>query len=99
SHPLPLPFPTRRSSDLYQQKRFARTQAIEPVITPDGRDGTLKIRQDARLLHIRLHNEAAEQPLAQQRSYYVHCIRGPLSLSAGRSEEHTSELQSRENLV
>src|SRR5690606_40567423 len=47
----------------YQQKRFARTQAIEPVITPDGRDGTLKIRQDARLLHIRLHNEAAEQPL------------------------------------
>lgn len=67
----------------YQQKRFARTQAIQPVITPDGRDGTLKIRQDARLLHIRLHNEAAEQPLDAQRTYYVHCIRGPLSLSAG----------------
>ena len=43
----------------------------------------LKIRQDARLLHIRLHNEAAEQPLDEQRTYYVHCIRGPLSLSAG----------------
>lgn len=67
----------------YQQKRFDRTQAIQPVITPDGRDGTLRIRQNASLLHVRLQQEDATQALEQKRTYYVHCIRGPLSITAG----------------
>ena len=67
----------------YQQKRFDRSQAIQPVITPDGRDGTLRIRQNASLLHVRLQQEDATQTLEQKRTYYVHCILGPLSITAG----------------
>ncbi len=67
----------------YQQKRFPRQQAIQPVITQDGRDGTLSIRQDAQLLHVRLAAESAEQVLNPARQYYVHTINGPLQLQAG----------------
>ncbi len=67
----------------YQQKRFPRQQAIQPVITPDGRDGTLSIRQDAQLVHVRLTAENAEQILNPARRYYVHAINGPLQLQAG----------------
>ncbi len=56
----------------YQQKRFPRQQAIQPVITPDGRDGTLSIRQDAQLLTMRLTAERAEQEAEPGAPMYVY---------------------------
>lgn len=67
----------------YQQQRFARRTAIQPVITPDGRDGTLRIRQDAVLSHVRLQAETAQQPLASDRAYYLHAVHGPLTVIVG----------------
>ncbi|MAK91252.1 MAG: pirin family protein [Oleibacter sp.] len=65
----------------YQQKSFAYEQAVQPVVTADGRDGTLKIRQDAELAHVRLNAEAVEHPLDPQRHYYLHVVQGPLILN------------------
>lgn len=64
----------------YQQQAFARTQAIQPVITPDGRDGTLTIRQDVVLSHVRLAGEAVSPSLDRSRCYYLHVIHGPLQV-------------------
>ena len=65
----------------YQQKRFARIQPVQPVITPDGRDGTLRIRQDAVVSHVRLNNEQVQHTLNVQRAYYLHLARGELSVT------------------
>lgn len=67
----------------YQQQRFERSEAIQAVITPDGRAGTLQINQNATLYHVRLNNEAATQIVDETRRYYVQAIRGPLGLSTG----------------
>lgn len=73
----------RNTEPGYQQQRFERQQAVQPVITPDGRDGTLSIRQDASLSHVRLHGEEARVTLNDRRTAYVHVVRGGLMLSAG----------------
>lgn len=65
----------------YQQKAFGMRNGLHEVITPDGRDGTLQIKQDARLLHLLLQpNETAEMNLGQQRIAYVQLIKGKLKL-------------------
>src|SRR5690606_41319621 len=88
------PFPTRRSSDLFAfaQAAFAagqRDDAAETLLTmiqrdPEWNEGAAK----AKLLQI-FEAIGLEDP-------WVAAQRRRLSL---RSEEHTSELQSRENLV
>ncbi|HCT41463.1 MAG TPA: pirin family protein [Moraxellaceae bacterium] len=35
----------------YQQKRFAETDGLQLVVSPDGENGSLVIRQDARIWH------------------------------------------------
>ncbi|MCE2571946.1 pirin family protein [Motilimonas eburnea] len=66
----------------YQQKAFGMRNGLHEVITPDGRDGTLKIKQDARLLHLLLQpNETAEMILGKQRIAYVQLIKGKLKLN------------------
>ncbi|WP_430459691.1 pirin family protein [Thalassolituus sp. LLYu03] len=62
----------------YQQKRFERTQPVQPVITPDGRDGTLSIRQDTVISHVRLEAERIGYGLSDARAYYLHVARGEL---------------------
>lgn len=66
----------------YQQKAFGMREGLHEVITPDGRDGTLKIKQDARLLHLLLQaNQTAEMNLGPQRVAYVQLIKGRLKLN------------------
>jgi len=38
----------------YQQKSFGKNRGLTPIISPDGRDGTLHIHQDAYLYQLRL---------------------------------------------
>jgi len=66
----------------YQQQRFPDTDGRQLVISPDGRDGTLKIHQDAFVEHVclasgdRLHiAEAAE------RISFLHLIAGRLDFA------------------
>ncbi|GGW51965.1 pirin family protein [Alishewanella tabrizica] len=65
----------------YQQKDFGQSAGITWVITPDGRDGTLQIRQEAALAQIILpeHTEL-ELPVTTGNAYYLHVINGELTL-------------------
>src|SRR5690606_41363052 len=89
-------FPTRRSSDL--------------VVVQIGALAATAASQGARLNHVKAHgalyNMAVRQPaLARSIAQAVHDVDPSLvfyalaSSDMARSEEHTSELQSRENLV
>jgi redox-sensitive bicupin YhaK (pirin superfamily) len=66
----------------YQQKDFGQLPGLTEVITPDGRNGTLTIRQDASLSQLILL--AADQqvmPVKPGRAYYLHLINGELSIA------------------
>ncbi|MBT0587670.1 pirin family protein [Alteromonas oceanisediminis] len=83
----------------YQQKRFARREGLSPVITPDGQNGTLSIKQDAQLSELYLtERRAVDVSLASARRYYVHVISGSLevngvALSAGDGATIKDEAQ------
>jgi len=63
----------------YQQKAFGRRQGLHAVITPDGADDTLKIKQDARLLHLLLEPQSGDNMnLSADRVVYVRVIAGEL---------------------
>src|SRR5690606_40287038 len=85
-HPAPLPFPTRRSSDLtFRVSAWRRSSDIARAQAQGLQAG------GDRHLHRWAGSAAAcVDPIASQFSG---------TSGADRSEEHTSELQSRENLV
>src|SRR5690606_39694231 len=93
-HTAPPPlhsFPTRRSSDLH-------LIAQPPCPASSGRGGAAPLvrhRGDARR---RGQSQAPSRTLSHRRAAPGHRA-GALPGAGGRSEEHTSELQSRENLV
>ncbi|MDF0534827.1 pirin family protein [Shewanella yunxiaonensis] len=69
----------------YQQKAFAQTEALTAVVTPDGRDGTLQIKQDVTVYRLIL--AASEQltlPLTSTRTLYLHLIGGELELNGSK---------------
>ncbi|MCL1089790.1 pirin family protein [Shewanella profunda] len=67
----------------YQQKAFAQTSALTPVVTPTGENGTLKVQQDATLYRLKL--APAEQVTMEQvqanRNLYVQLVEGQLSVN------------------
>ena len=66
----------------YQQKDFGQREGLTLILSPDGRDGSLSLRQDALLYQLIL-------PAAQQLAYnitagrkqYIHLIRGELNVA------------------
>ena len=74
----------------YQQAAFERQAAVQPVITADGRDGTLSIRQDAVVSHVRLLEDAEVVDMSADRAYYLHVIDGPLLLN-GQGDDVTEQ--------
>lgn len=65
----------------YQQKDFGNAAGLTWVITPDGRDSTLQIKQDAALAQLLLseHDKLA-LPVTAGKAYYLHLISGELML-------------------
>jgi len=71
----------------YQQKSFGSDQGLTSIVTPDGRDGTLKIHQDAWLFQLRLEpGKTAQHTLNEDRMVYVHVISGSLGVNEYRLE-------------
>ncbi len=66
----------------YQQKPFKAEQGLTQVITPDGRNGTLKIKQQAAVSQLILApgSEVVFTPEFGQRQY-IHQIEGKLSVA------------------
>lgn len=69
----------------YQETRFDEEEKrgrLRPIITPDGRDGSLVIQQDAAIHAALIDGEKrAELPLAAGRRGYVHVARGSLRVN------------------
>lgn len=66
----------------YQQKNFGQAPGLTEVITPDGRNGTLTIKQDASLSQlILLSGQQQFMPVRSDRLYYLHLINGELTVA------------------
>ena len=61
----------------YQQKRFEPLSGLQLIASPDARDGSLLLHQDASLLQLSLQpGETATHTLAAQRTAYLHVVSG-----------------------
>lgn len=66
----------------YQQKPFGQQQGLTLVASPDGQDGSLLLKQDAKLYQLILPAQASLQiPAAKARRYYLHLISGNLLIN------------------
>ncbi|KDM90245.1 pirin family protein [Photobacterium galatheae] len=65
----------------YQQKDFGQQDGLTPVITPTGENGTLLMKQDARLSQLILP-VGESLTISQQigRRFYIHLIHGTLTV-------------------
>ena len=65
----------------YQQKDFGNNAGLTAIATPDGRNGTLHIKQDATLHQLILEpGQRIELPIIKGRNVYVHQVTGQLSV-------------------
>lgn len=65
----------------YQQKDFGQNEGLTKVITPNGTDGTLSIKQDMSLYQIILDDEnLLDMPISADRAYYLHLVNGEISV-------------------
>jgi len=63
----------------YQQKDFGREQGLTLVVSPEGTNGSLHIKQDAKLYQLLLDtNSDTVLDTNKSRRYYVHQISGSL---------------------
>jgi len=68
----------------YQQKAFSQEQGFTTIITPDGENDTLHVKQDMQLIQLILEDkQQATWQTDNNRHYYVHVIEGKLSLGEG----------------
>lgn len=66
----------------YQQKSFGEQPGLTLILSPDGRGGSLKLKQNALLYQLILPMaEQLELPLQPKRNAYVHLISGELELN------------------
>ncbi|GAB6261283.1 pirin family protein [Photobacterium sp. R1] len=64
----------------YQQKDFGQQDGLTSVITPEGENGTLSIKQDARLSQLILPaGESLTLTLQAGRRFYIHQVKGTLT--------------------
>ncbi|GAA0375174.1 pirin family protein [Bowmanella denitrificans] len=73
----------------YQQATIQQMDKLTPLVTPDGRDGTLSIRQDATLSRLELRaGESIELPVGD-RSGYLHMLSG--QAQSGQQSLHSGD--------
>lgn len=67
----------------YQQKSFATKPGIQLIISPDARNGSLLVHQDAYLYQLILDaNSAASHTTTADRTIYIHVVSGKLDVNA-----------------
>lgn len=66
----------------YQQKRFGQESGLQLIASPDARDESLLLHQDASLYQLRLDPaETASHGLGRGRSLYLHVVSGRLEVN------------------
>ncbi len=83
----------------YSQKDFSNTKGIRLIVSPDGRDGSLKTHQDACLFKLKLENETVHHPTVAGRTYYLHVARGSLEINGKRMEAGDGAVIEKEELL
>ncbi|AEE23594.1 Pirin domain protein [Glaciecola sp. 4H-3-7+YE-5] len=69
----------------YQQKNFGEHQGLTQIVTPTGENGTLAIKQDARLNQVRLApGTSIRVVIDKQRHIYLHQVDGTLDVNQQR---------------
>ena len=72
----------------YQQKRFEPQSGLQLIASPDARDGSLLLHQDASLYQLLLTaEERASHDLAAGRSVYIHVVSGRISINGEQLAE------------
>lgn len=67
----------------YQQKHFGSREGLTLIASPDGRDESFTVRQDARVYQLLLApGQSIVLPLSAARKGYLHLVEGALSLEA-----------------
>jgi len=60
----------------YEQMPIVQSSTMTPLVTPNGRDGSLSIHQDASLYRLQLKAGESYDLVAQERVGYLHVIEG-----------------------
>ena len=68
----------------YQQKRFEPAEGVQLIASPDARDGSMRLQQDAALYRLILSPRTLSHALAAGRRAYVHVVRGELAVCGER---------------
>lgn len=76
----------------YEQKAVLQQGTLTPLVTPDGRDGSLSMQQDASIYRLHLPSGESYQLDAQQRPGYLHIISGSAQLNNGSAQLHDNIL-------
>lgn len=72
----------------YQQKHFGIQQGLQLIVSPDGRDGSLRIQQNASLYQLFVNKgEDASHTIEAGRTIYVHVISGAISVNGEQLNE------------
>ncbi|WP_152207377.1 pirin family protein [Marinobacter changyiensis] len=69
------------SEPRYAQKDFSGAKGITLVVSPNGRAGSVPIRQDANVYQVKLEGEKAVFHPGEGRVYYVQVARGEMTLN------------------
>ena len=97
-------FPEKKGlKPVYDQKNFSAAEKrgkLRLVASPDGRDGSVKIRQDNELYVTLLgHGESVKHELKPDRQAYVQVARGSITLNGTRLETGDGAALSAEKAV
>jgi redox-sensitive bicupin YhaK (pirin superfamily) len=66
----------------YQQKLFENKEGLQLIASPNARDGSLRIQQDAYLYELNLKNkQTTSHSIESGRTVYVHVISGEVNLN------------------
>ena len=72
----------------YQQKLFDTKQGLQLIASPDARDGSLLLHQNAFLYQLRLNaDQPASRSLDSGRTIYVHVVSGVISVNGEQLNE------------
>ena len=72
----------------YQQKRFEPRSGLQLIASPDARDGSLLLHQDASLYQLWLQSgEGATHAFTAPRTGYVHVISGAIKVNGEQLDE------------
>lgn len=65
----------------YAQQDFSESQGISLVVSPDGRDNSLPIRQNASIYQLKLSDQTEEFATSAERAYWLQVANGSMNVN------------------